>query len=364
MTQGAAEYGSGAGLYWFASGPRTKYICDNWLGVRRPHGAPLLPGHTYAIWITTAGKSEKNEPIERSSQLAALLAPAPPSDPVLAKAYASYAPFRGYLSDKGIDPATILNATVVTAGEVREPMQKLTAAVEGQAIPSAKSWVKCGGGAKSPCPDAEGERACGAASPDYDEYHALVSLPIFQKGTAPYQDSGGDLALGTPQRNEDVCMALTVPKTAMPATGWPVVVFAHGTGGSFRSHVRSEIAGELSKATTPSGSVGFVVLGIDQVQHGPRRGGSTASPNDLFFNFTNPAAARGNPLQGAADQVGLGRLAASLDVTAAETGGGDIKADPTKSCSTDIPRVRPTEASRFPSRISSPRLCSVATARV
>jgi len=43
------------------------------------------------------------------------------------------------------------------------------------------------------------------------------------------------------------------------------------------------------------------VLGIDQVAHGPRRGSSTASPDDLFFNFTNPAAARGNALQGAAD---------------------------------------------------------------
>ncbi len=330
VTAGTPEYASSSGLYWFASGPRTKYVCDNWLGVRRPQGAPLVPGHTYAVWVTTDGKSEKNEAIERSTQLAALLGPSAPSDPVLAKAHTAYAPFRAYLSDKAIDPATILNATVITAGDVRTPIEKLASAIEGQGIPSVKSWVKCDATAKSPCPQADGERACGAPDPAYDEYHALVSLPVFQKGTAPYVDSGGDLSLDKAVRSEDVCMGLTVPKGTMPATGWPVVVFAHGTGGSFRSHMRDEIAGALSQAVTPSGSVGFAVLGIDQVQHGPRRGASTESPNDLFFNFTNPAAARGNPLQGAADQIALARVVAALDVTATETGGADIKADPAK----------------------------------
>lgn len=330
VTPGAPEYGANAGLYWFASGPRTKYVCENWLGVRRSRGAPMLPGHTYAVWITTAGKSEKNEAIGRSSQLAALLAPGAPSDAALTKAYAAYAPFRDYLSDKSIDPGTILNATVITTANVLDPMQKLASAVEGQGIPTVKGWVKCDSGVKSPCPDAEGDRACGAAVADYDEYHALVSLPVFQKGTPPYSDAGGDLDLNKPVRSEEVCMAMTVPKGTMPAAGWPAVLFAHGTGGSFRSHVRAEIAGALAKATTPSGTVGFAVIGIDQVQHGPRRGGSTASPNDLFFNFSNPAAARGNPLQGAADQLGMARMLTTLDVAAAESGGDDLKIDPAR----------------------------------
>jgi hypothetical protein len=86
----------------------------------------------------------------------------------------------------------------------------------------------------------------------------------------------------------------------------------------------------LSAASLPGGgTVNFAVLGIDQVEHGPRRGSSTASPDVLFFNFANPAAARGNPQQGAADQISLARFATSLDVTAAETGGDAIKIDPT-----------------------------------
>jgi len=108
----------------------------------------------------------------------------------------------------------------------------------------------------------------------------------------------------------------------MPAQGWPLAVFGHGTGGSFRSHVRPEVSGALAKATPP-----LAVLGYDAVEHGPRRGGSTASPNTLFFNFENPAAARGNPLQGAADVLSMGRFARALTVPVTVTGGAAISVD-------------------------------------
>src|SRR5690606_34419816 len=109
-----------------------------------------------------------------------------------------------------------------------------------------------------------------------------------QQGEAPYESAGGGIQTSGPVRNEDVCLSLTVPKVSMPASGWPLVVFAHGTGGSFRSHVRPEVAGALAAAAIPGGSVPVAVLGIDQVSHGPRRNGSTQSPNNLFFNFMNP----------------------------------------------------------------------------
>jgi hypothetical protein len=64
------------------------------------------------------------------------------------------------------------------------------------------------------------------------------------------------------------------------------------------------------------------VLGIDQVAHGPRRNGSDLAPQDLFFNFANPAAARGYPRQGAADQMALLRFAptVSFDAGTSPTG--------------------------------------------
>lgn len=329
ITAGTPEYGSSSGLYFAYNPNKTHYLCENTVSVRRPTGFPMVPGHKYAAYLTTAGKAKGGGTIERSEHLSAVLADAAPSDPVLAAAHLAFQPFRDYLKDKLIDPALVLNATVITASKARDPMRALATAVGAAGVPTAKGWVKCGGAAKSPCPQAEGERACGdGSSPDFDEYHALVSLPIFQKGSPPYTETGGDVRIDQPERNEDVCMAISVPKGTMPAAGYPLVVFAHGTGGSFRSHVRAEIAGALAKATTPTGSVGFAVLGIDQVAHGPRRGASSASPNDLFYNFKNPAAARGNPLQGGVDQLALARFAAALDVDAATTGGAAIKIDP------------------------------------
>src|SRR4029079_12778935 len=102
---------------------------------------------------------------------------------------------------KLIDPSTILNATVITAGPTRAPMKTLASVVAAAPAPTAKSWVKCASGTKSPCPQADAERACGDGSAvEYDEYHALVSLPIFQQGTAPYTDTGGGVRLDKAER--------------------------------------------------------------------------------------------------------------------------------------------------------------------
>ncbi len=308
-----------AGAQWAYSSAPGKYICDNWLGVRRPLGAPLTPGHVYAAYLTTVGRDASGLAITRAPELVSLLAATAPADTALANAYAAYKPFRDYLTDAKVLPTTVLDAAVFTAGPAQTPMASLAAAVKAATAPTAAGWVKCVAGATSPCPQADGDRACGTGTADYDEYHALITLPIFQKGTEPYLASGGDIA-ATPVRTEAVCASLTVPKSAEPAAGYPLVVYAHGTGGSFRDHVRPEVAGVLATATPP-----MAVLGYDQVEHGTRRGASTASPDDLFFNFRNPAAARGNPMQGAADVVSVGRLAKALAVPAVATGAAAIK---------------------------------------
>ena len=56
----------------------------------------------------------------------------------------------------------------------------------------------------------------------------------------PYSLSGGDFqydANGTPipGATEDMRVSLCVPKGAVPAGGFPVVLYSHGTGGNFES---------------------------------------------------------------------------------------------------------------------------------
>lgn len=298
------------GATWYYSGGGGKYVCHDWFAVNHPLGNPLVSGHTYTVYLTTAGLDTNGKPIQRSPQFVAMLGNTAPADPALADAYAAFKPLRDYLSVSATPTSSVLTGTVFTIGDIQSPMKKLAAASKAAPVPTASGWVKCGSGT-SPCPDVTGTRACGSGTVDYDEYHALVSIPIFQKGTAPYLASGGDIDSSKVARTEDVCVALTVPKKTVPAAGFPVAVFAHGTGGSFRDHVRDEVAGALARATPP-----IAVLGYDQVQHGPRRNGSTLSPNVLFFNFKNPAAARGNPLQGAADVISMGRFVKTFGIAA------------------------------------------------
>ena len=305
------------------------YICDNWLAVRGSVGEPFQPGHVYASWLGAGIKAKGGALVERSAELAALLDGATPADATVAAAHAGYAPLRDYLAKGQIAASDVLDATVFTVGKPRATFEKLATAIAAASPPTAAKWTKCAPGVVSPCPDATGDRACGEVDPDFDELHALVSLPIWQEGTAPYltPDAGGGIAAGadgtpTRVRTEDVCLSLTVPKGAS-GSAWPTVVFAHGTGGSFRSHVTNGIAKDFAKGVDDGAPAVLLhkaaVLGIDQVAHGPRRGGSKRSPNDLFYNFANPRAARGNVLQGAADQLALLRLVKGVAFTDASS---------------------------------------------
>ena len=315
------------GFTWYGSTGANHYICDNWVGVRPPTGSPLTPGHTYAVFMTTAGLDAKGKPITVPSDLTALLGATAPGDATLAMQYPKYKPLRDWAAGAKFDLSTILNATVFTVGHPSAIGPKLAAAVTAAGVPTATGWVNCASGT-SPCPQATGARAC-PSTPDplFDELHALVTLPIFQQGTEPYSSPpDGDFSLdasGMPmtKRTEKVCMALTVPKgVTMPAGGWPLVVYAHGTGGSFRSHVTEGVAHRLASVDDGMGGhVTMAVLGIDQVETGPRRGASTDSPDNLFYNFANPGAARGNPLQGAADQLSLFAFVTGFDLAAAQS---------------------------------------------
>ena len=60
-----------------------------------------------------------------------------------------------------------------------------------------------------------------------------------------YVDWGSD-GKPAPVRTESLRVAITVPEGPMPAGGWPVVLYAHGTGGSYLSFVSDGTASRLS----------------------------------------------------------------------------------------------------------------------
>jgi len=332
LTSGAT-FGDRLGMAYYVTNGRNKYICPNYVALRPPRGAPLRPRSTYGVVIKKGVKASDGSLVRPAADLTTMLSTTTPADASLTDAWTAYQPLRDYLVTAKIPAADVVNATVFTVGDPRAIGSRLRASARAATAPAAEGWVRCDTGVKSPCTQAEGDRACGAADPAFDELHALVSLPIYQRGDAPYEKSGGDFdTTGTgaiaPVRTEKVCLSLTVPKGTPPSTGWPVALYAHGTGGSFRSHAIDGTAKLLSKIDLGGGvASSFAVLGIDQVAHGSRRGTSTRAPKDLFFNYANPAMARFGALQGAADQHALMRLLETLSVDATVTG-ATISFDP------------------------------------
>lgn len=328
ITAGAPEYGTGRSRAWSYDGGRGLYICPHSIVVANRANEPLLPGHTYAVYLTTAVRAKDGTALAQDADFAAMLAASPPAGEAMARAWDGHAPLRDYLADQTIDPATIAGAAVFTVQDTVGRTTALAAATVAEPPPVLSDVTLCKDGVTSPCDDGD-VRVCGAEDPAYYEIHGRFSVPIFQAGNEPYQTpaDGGDIDFSTgspaPVRTEEVCFALTIPKAAtMPTGGWPLVVFAHGTGGSFRSGITNGVARNLATASVP-----MAMFSYDGVVHGERRGSSTHSPDELMFNVLNPRATRGNHWQGAVDVIQALRVAGiSVDVA----GVGTVELDDSK----------------------------------
>ncbi len=334
ISQGSPSYNQLASIEWSPSGLTSHYICPNWLGVRHPIGSPLRPGTTYAAVLTRGVKTAKHMDFKRSADLDALLGGVAPSDSALAQAYSAYAPVRAWLAGGSplIAETDILNVAVFTTQKPEDVMPALRTAITKHGAPKLKDdmMICKDGGPASPCEDALGRGKCNPESKDFIEIHGHIELPIFQKGTPPYEkpEQGGQIdidgngnavvqsnVVGTDGKPALVCFALAVPKKAAPAAGYPVMIYAHGTGGSFNSQMAAGgLASDVATGARPG-----ALLAIDMPEHGSRRGASLRPPEDLFFNFLNPQGARGNVLQGSADLMSLALLVHQGSIDAASS---------------------------------------------
>ncbi len=306
IDQDSPRFRSESGFGWAAAG-RTKYLCQNWLSVDIGASSPLEPATTYASVILSGVKDTEGRLFGQDEDLAKLLADAAPGDPVAADAWAAYAPLRAWLADQGLAASEIVGAAVFTTMDPTALMRAMRTSARAQPAPALAKVVECAEGTPSPCTDPADETRVCAVHKDFVEYQGTIELPVFQSGTRPYlrpEDGGAIREVGgtpAPIGTESVCFSLTVPKGTAPEGGWPLVLYAHGTGGNFRSHVSD---GTAALAATLEGTPA-ATLGIDQVMHGPRRGTTDLEPDVLYFNVANPAAARGNAVQSAADYFSL-----------------------------------------------------------
>jgi len=320
------EYGRRRGLRWAANTGRTRYMCANQMMIRSNWGDPLLPNTTYAFMITRGVRSAEGQALQRDDDFAAMLQATRPEGR-LGAAWDAHAKLRDWLADSEAEPPAaddLFFASVVTTGDPLSAVEALAAEAR-EADVELSSATLCTSGASSPCEFGEARRACGD-SQDFFEVHGTLNLPSFQEGNAPFEAAGGAATPGI-KRREDVCVAMTIPKTDVPEAGWPVLIVAHGTGGNFKGHV-GDIGPAVNSIAIDGETINFVTIGWDQVLHGSRRGGSERHPNELVFNYENPAAAQGNFLQGAAEIAAIISFVEGLEISAEDSPTGEeIKLD-------------------------------------
>ncbi|MFN8644222.1 MAG: hypothetical protein U0802_22140 [Candidatus Binatia bacterium] len=134
-----------------------------------------------------------------------------------AAARALYAPLWTTLDQLGIARDDVAAATVFTVGDVVAAF-----AAQSDALVARD-------------PVAIEDLALDEVHPRFCELRGRVRLPQYQRGTPPF-DTLGDFAFGSDglplvQRYEDVPVVLTLPRQAMPAGGFPLVQYFHGSGG-------------------------------------------------------------------------------------------------------------------------------------
>lgn len=290
-------------------------IGTNWLGSVPYPGFPLEEARVYALVVTSRVHGADGTPVLAGDDWKAIVGDAALTDPDLLRAQAISQPLLDYLDDAGGDEREdVVTAAVFTTQRSTDIMAKLRERVWQQASPVVSGIVLKN------------------ASEQYRIYDATYDGPNFQSGDVPYVANGGEIELDDTddlpviQRIEPMRMSFSIPTGEMPANGWPIALYAHGTGGSYHSFNNDGTARRLA-------AQGIAVMSIDQVLHGPRNPG--ASPEISFFNFQNPLAARDNTIQGAADNFTLTRVALdfSYDEPAdAKTGdpGRHIQFDPDK----------------------------------
>jgi predicted esterase len=306
VTPGSPTYGQRAPMRTHFAPDGGEFIGPNAIALLPFPGIPLREKTTYAAVLTDGLRAADGGPLKRAPDFDAAMqkSASPSSDPRIAAAQRAYAPLLAWLDalPSKLVPR-VIGATVFTTQDTTSEMARLRQVIYDQ-VPAP---------ALSPVVKKE-------LNGFYQVYESFYYSPNFQTGDPPYTTTGGAIehdSAGMPivQRIETLRVAMTVPiNVEMPADGWPVVIYAHGTGGDYRSFIRDKSALSAAHVEDADGNLiaNLAMISIDQVLHGPRAPAGT-NVELAFFNFQNPVAGVANVKQGALDDYQLLRLVKSVD---------------------------------------------------
>ena len=294
------EQGRRVPAYVHFEASRSAFWRSNMVSVRPVPGVGMRPGTRYAVGLTDGLRSEDGGPVVAAESLAALR-DGGTGDAALADHYA--ATF-GALDGLGFDTSRIVALTSYTTSDVALEMDALRQAVLDHPSFAVTGWTK---------------------DENSEVYYATFeTLEFFGEGTPPFDSYLGEGRFvfaedGTPTGGTvgQVTMAITVPTGDMPAEGYPLVIYGHGTGGDHETHLGAQ--GEGSFLALES----LATLGFDAALHGNRVEGDF---DYVTLLATNPIAAREVVRQTVVDTMVLYRLhrEGALVIPDAVTGRGDL----------------------------------------
>jgi hypothetical protein len=306
--------------------PLDRYSGENLVALAPRPGIVLRAATRYAYVVRTAFAPGFVPP----PAITALASGRTPPGARGAAAAELYAPLWPALDALGVERDDVLVATVFTTGDEVARVRARSEAIRAAFAPQIADLALIGGA-------------------DHDGFCQLagtITLPQFQRGTQPFHTQG-DFEVDAddvprPQGDMTIPVAITIPKAAMPAAGWPLYQFFHGSGGVSTGLVDLGYSPTSDDVPEPGKGPGYVVArhGIAAVSSAmpvnPERLPGAAETE--YLNLANLAAFPFTFQQGVFEQRLLTDAMLALEIPhallaacgAPEPAGGAHRFDPTK----------------------------------
>jgi len=318
----SSEYGMRIPLRVRFYGQQGSFHPENLLALTPLPGFVLRPDTQYAAVITRTLGDARGDLLGSPLHLQVLLSGKNPGGPRGEEARETFRALTTFLREQNISPCTIAAATTFTTGNPVAVTAPIYDCVKSLPVPAPSSPLQ--------------------RTREYDTYYVLEGAyraPQFQAGTPPYLAGGGDMVFGpngcpVEQRQDEVPFAVAVPKGQMPADGWPLVIYIHGTGGVSTQFVDRGRKPEPGVSAPPGTgpALTFAARGMATAGAaspvGPQRGALPGLDGYDFYNVLQPPALRDNLRQAMAEQVLFLRLLRELRIPAALCPGTDTSLAP------------------------------------
>lgn len=193
---------------------------EHLLAVAARPGIVLRANTRYAFVVRKHAGDARGKALRPAPAIVRLAAGETPTGADGAAAAALFAPLWTVLDALAVPRSEVVNATVFTTGDVVGELAAMSSALMAQHAATITNPVLD--------PD-------DGAHPDYCEVKIDLTLPQFVTGTEPWDTEGRFVldSAGLPVKQFDRTMpaVITIPRTAMPATGFPLLLYFHGSGG-------------------------------------------------------------------------------------------------------------------------------------